>query len=216
MIKLFNLFQQFRHNRKTHWEKVYKKKTSNELSWYQDCPEVSLRLITSTRLGAECNIIDVGGGTSKLADFLLQQGYKNLTVLDISGSSIKKSRLRLGNKASKIKWIEADITNFNLEEKYDIWHDRAVFHFLTDSQDRKKYISALRRALKPDGHVIIATFSLSGPQKCSGLKIVRYSPESLHDELGNNFQMIEALDEVHLTPTKVKQNFIYCRLKKKA
>ncbi len=165
-----------------------------------------MRLIAATKIGIECNIIDIGGGASKLVDFLLQQGYKNLTVLDISGTSIEKAKLRLGDKAGNIQLIEADITHCNFEKKYDIWHDRAVFHFLTAPQDRKKYIKVVRQSLKPDGHVIISTFSLSGPKKCSGLKIARYSPESLLNEFGNDFKIIETLDELHITPTNVKQN----------
>ncbi|MCQ9205820.1 MAG: class I SAM-dependent methyltransferase [Omnitrophica bacterium] len=211
-----NLLQKLIHNRKTHWERAYKNQSSHKLSWYQDYPEISLRLIASTKVAAESNIIDIGGGASKLVDFLLQQGYKNITVLDIAGNSIEKAKLRLGGKANNVKWIETDITNCNLEIQYDIWHDRAVFHFLTNSQDRKRYIKTLKQSLKPNGNVIIATFSLSGPKKCSGLKIARYSPESLLGELGNDFKIIETIDEVHITPANAKQNFIYCHFRKRA
>jgi len=213
-MNLLELLQKFRYNPKSHWEKAYKNKSHDEVSWYQDYPDISLRLIASAKINSEGSIIDIGGGASRLVDYLLQQSYKNLTVLDISGNSIKQAKLRLGEKANEVNWIEADITNFSSQTKYDLWHDRAVFHFLTDSKDRKKYIDALKQSLKPDGQVIISTFSLSGPKKCSGLNIARYSPESLSKELGSDFKMIETVDEVHITPTKIKQNFIYCHFKR--
>jgi len=205
----------FKRNRKRHWERVYNKNKTDELGWYQDCPEMSLKLIAATGVGAHGNIIDVGGGTSKLAGILLDQGYRRLTVLDISGSSIEKAKLQLGEKSKQITWIEADVTQFDFTERFDIWHDRAVFHFLTDPVDRRKYVDSLNQALKPGGHLIISTFGLKGPPRCSRLNVVRYSAEALHNEFGDNFVMIETFDEVHNTPSKVQQNFVYCRFIKK-
>jgi 2-polyprenyl-3-methyl-5-hydroxy-6-metoxy-1,4-benzoquinol methylase len=205
----------FKRNRKQHWERVYKKIRPNELGWYQDYPEMSLKLITATGVGVDGNIIDVGGGTSKLAGILLDQGFMRLTVLDISRSSIERAKVNLGEKSKQITWIEADVTQFNFSESFDIWHDRAVFHFLTDPIDRRRYVDSLNQALKPGGHLIISTFSLKGPPKCSGLNIVRYKAETLHKEFGDNLLMVETFDEVHDTPSKVQQHFIYCRFMKR-
>ena len=213
-MKLFQLIS-LKHNRKQHWERVYKKNKLDELGWYQDYPEMSLKLITATGVSVDGNIIDVGGGTSKLAGILLDQGYMRLTVLDISGSSIERTKLQHGEKSKQITWIEANVTKFNFAESFDIWHDRAVFHFLTDANEKRRYVDSLNQALKPGGHLIIATFGLKGPPKCCGLNVVRYSAESLHKEFGDNFVMIETFDEVHYTPSKVQQNFIYCRFTKR-
>jgi SAM-dependent methyltransferase len=160
-------------------------------------------------------IIDVGGGTSKLAGILLHHGYMRLTVLDISARSIERAKANLGEKSKQIKWIEADVTKFNSLESFVIWHDRAVFHFLSDPIGRRRYVDSLNQALKPGGHLIISTFGLKGPPKCSGLNVVRYNAETLHKEFGDNFVMIETFDEVHETPSKVQQHFIYCRLMKR-
>jgi SAM-dependent methyltransferase len=215
MMKLSKLIP-FKRDRKMHWDRVYKKNPPTELGWYQAHPEMSLKMIAKTGIGLEGSIIDVGGGTSKLTGLLLDWGYKNLTVLDISGNSIERAKLQFGQKASLITWIEADITNFKFAEKYDLWHDRAVFHFLTDSQDRKGYVNSLKQALKRNGHVIISTFGLDAPPRCSGLRVARYSPETLHIELGDNFDLVESFDEVHTTPSGVKQSFIFCRFIKRA
>ena len=213
-MKLFN-FINFKYSGKEHWERVYNKNRTEELGWYQDYPEMSLKLIAATGVGGHGNIIDVGGGTSKLAGILLDKGYRRLTVLDISGSSIEKAKLQLGEKSKQITWIEADVTQFDFTERFDIWHDRAVFHFLTDPVDRGKYVGVLNQALKPGGHLIISTFGLKGPPRCSGVNVVRYSAETLHYEFGNTFVMIESFDEVHNTPSNVQQNFVYCRFIKK-
>ena len=205
----------FKRNRKNHWERVYQKHAPTEVGWYQAYPETSLKLINNTGVGHDGRIIDVGGGTSKLCEHLLHQGYKELTVLDISGNSIKKAKSQLAEKSSKINWIEGDVTRYGFKEHYDVWHDRAVFHFLTKTEDRKGYVNSLDQALKLNGHLIIATFSLEAPPKCSGLSVVRYSPETLQNELGDNFNLIETLVEDHATPSGVKQNFIYCRFIKR-
>jgi ubiquinone/menaquinone biosynthesis C-methylase UbiE len=215
MMKLFELLRPKRVP-KEHWQNVYQKETPEELSWYQDKPEMSLKLIAATGVGFDGNIIDIGGGTSKLAGLLVVQGYKEVTVLDIASRSIEIAKLRLGEQADKITWIEADATNYNFREKYDIWHDRAVFHFLTDSHDRKRYVDAVQQSLKAGGHLIIATFGLKGPRKCSGLPVVRYSPETMHKEFGNNFDLVETFVEVHSTPSKFHQEFIYCRFTKRS
>jgi 2-polyprenyl-3-methyl-5-hydroxy-6-metoxy-1,4-benzoquinol methylase len=201
----------FKRNRKDHWERVYQKHAPTVVGWYQACPERSLELIYNTGVGIDSSIIDVGGGTSMLSEHLLDQGYKKLAVLDISGNSIEKAKSQLGEKFSEINWIEADITKYSFKEQYDIWHDRAVFHFLTKAEDRKGYINSLNQALKLNGHLIIATFGLDAPPKCSGLSVVRYSPETLQNEVGDNFILAEALVEDHVTPSGVKQNFIFCR-----
>ena len=205
----------FKRNRKDYWERVYQKHAPTELGWYQAYPETSIKLINNTGVSHDSRVIDVGGGTSKLSEHLLHQGYKELTVLDISSNSIKKAKSQLGEKSSRINWIEGDVTRYGFKEHYDVWHDRAVFHFLTKTEDRKGYVNSLDQALKLNGHLIIATFSLEAPPKCSGLSVVRYSPETLQNELGDNFNLIETLVEDHATPSGVKQNFIYCRFIKR-
>jgi len=205
----------FKRNRKDHWERVYQKHAPTEVGWYQAYPEISLKFINNTGVGLDGRIIDVGGGTSKLSEHLLQQGYKELTVLDISSNSIKKAEAQFGEKSSRINWIEGDVTSYGFKEQYDVWHDRAVFHFLTKIEDRKGYVNSLNQALKLNGHLIIATFSLEAPPKCSGLSVVRYSPETLQNELGDNFNLVETLVEDHATPSGVKQNFIFCRFMKR-
>ena len=201
----------FKRNRKDHWERVYQKHSPAEVGWYQAYPERSLKLIHNTGSGIDSRIIDVGGGTSKLSGLLLDQGYKKLAVLNISGKSIERAKSQLGEKFNRITWIEADVTKYSFTQQYDIWHDRAVFHFLTETEERKAYINSLNQALKPNGHLIIATFSPDAPPKCSGLAVVRYSPKTLQDELGDNFNLAEALVEDHVTPSGIKQNFIFCR-----
>ena len=197
-------------NRKDHWEQVYSEKESTEVSWYQQHPERSLDLIKATGLDVSAAIIDIGGGASKLADFILDTGYNNLSVLDISHAAIEHARFRLGDRAEKITWLKQDITEFTSEVTYDIWHDRAVFHFLTDADDQASYVRAMSRALKLGAKAIIATFDLNGPEKCSGLDVVRYSAETMSDVLGDAFQLIETSTEKHITPSGSSQNFVYC------
>jgi len=206
----------FKRSRKDHWELVYQKHSSNEFGWYQIYPESSLKLIKNTRVGYDCRIIDVGGGTSKLSRCLLDQGYQQLTVLDISGYSLEKAKSQLGVESNRISWIEADAARHSFNAQYDLWHDRAVFHFLTKSKERKAYLDSLNQTLRLNGHLIIATFSLDAPQKCSGLSVLRYSPETLQKELGDNFNLVESFLEEHVTPSGATQNFIYCRFIKQA
>ena len=206
----------FKQNRKDHWERIYQKHSPTEVGWYQSYPERSLKLIYNTGADTDSSIIDVGGGTSTLAKHLLDKGYEKLAVLDISGNSIERAKSQLDEKSREINWIEADVTKYSFTEQYDIWHDRAVFHFLTKAEDRKGYITSLNQALKLNGHLIIATFSLDAPPKCSGLSVVRYSSETLQSELGDNFILEEAVVEDHVTPSWIKQNFIFCRFIKRA
>jgi len=196
---------------KTHWEGIYTTRSPTQLSWYQAHAEISLAIIARTGVGKDAHIIDVGGGDSLLVDELFGQGFSNLTVLDISSIALRKARERLKERPSLVTWMEADITEVNLvPHSYDLWHDRAVFHFLTRHEHRQRYISRVKQVLKPGGHLVIATFAPDGPAKCSSLEIVRYSPEELSAEFGNGFQLIEDCSETHFTPSGAQQKFIYC------
>ncbi|MEX2493238.1 MAG: class I SAM-dependent methyltransferase [Nitrospirales bacterium] len=197
--------------RKAHWEDVYRTTAADELGWYQTHPTMSLRLIESTSVQKTGNLIDVGGGDSTLVDHLLHQGFEHVTVLDISSSALEKAKARLGDRASLVTWIEGDVTGFRSSKTYDLWHDRAVFHFLTDEEDREKYREAMNMALGAQGQVIIATFAYEAPPTCSGLPVVRYSPEFLGLAIGNDFDLVESFEELHHTPGGTKQPFIYCR-----
>ena len=194
---------------KEHWASVYGSKPADRVSWFQPRLANSLKMIAQMEL-ASGRVIDVGGGASTLVDDLLERGFE-VGVLDISADALRVARGRLGKNAAKVRWIEADITQAELPAGcYDIWHDRALFHFLTDPADRKRYLAALRKALKPDGHVLIAAFSPSGPEQCSGLDVIRYSPDKLGKELGAGFKLVSSLEEAHRTPGGVVQNFVYC------
>lgn len=198
-------------NPKAHWENIYTTKPPTAVSWYQPEPRMSLDLILQTNPSPNARMIDIGGGASTLVDSLLAKHFLNVTVLDISSTAIQHARTRLGPLADRVTWIEADITSVSLPPAYyDLWHDRAVFHFLTRSADRARYIQAVQQAVKPGGHVIVATFALDGPSRCSGLETVRYSPDSLHDTFGSGYQLIESRNETHQTPFGTEQRFIYC------
>ena len=205
-------------DKKDHWEKVYSDKVSTEVSWYQQHPQQSLELIKATGVDTSARIIDIGGGASTLVDFLLDAGYQNLSVLDISHTAIEQAKSRLdqyaNGRADSVVWLEQDITRFAAEKPFDIWHDRAVFHFLTSEDDRSKYVNVMAGALKQGAHVIIATFGLDGPEKCSGLDVKRYSPETMSVVLGDSFQLVETREEQHITPGAGRQSFIYCRFKR--
>lgn len=201
-------------NKKDHWENVYQKKNVDEVSWYQAHPECSLRLIQSVKLKPTANIIDVGGGASKLVDYLLDEGYQNLFVLDISGQALKKAKERLGDRYRKVQWIESDVTEYYATKSYDLWHDRAVFHFLTNPEDRAKYLETMGRSLTASAYVVIATFALNGPEKCSGLPIERYNVASLKQTLGKNYQLLLSEEEIHQTPSGNPQQFVYCLFRK--
>jgi 2-polyprenyl-3-methyl-5-hydroxy-6-metoxy-1,4-benzoquinol methylase len=196
---------------KTHWEEVYETKESTAVSWFQKHPELSLQFIEGTGVDNSAQIIDVGGGASTLVDDLLNRNYQNITVLDISAAALQVAQTRIGSQANVVTWLEADITQVQLPQQfYDVWHDRAVFHFLTHAADRQKYVEAVMHSVKAGGHVIVATFGIDGPTRCSGLEIVRYNPVSLHDEFGNNFDLVHSTSEFHVTPFGTEQKFIYC------
>ena len=196
-------------DRKKHWGDVYQDKTPSELSWYQKEPKLSLELIRSTNAASNDAIIDIGAGTSVLVDYLKKEHYTNLTVLDISENAIAIAKKRLGESAKSINWIVSDITKFDVFQKFSLWHDRALFHFLTDPSDRGIYVKALINAIRPEGHLIIATFAIGGPKKCSGLEIVQYDSEKMKDEMGEDFELIEERKEVHITPDNKEQKFIF-------
>jgi ubiquinone/menaquinone biosynthesis C-methylase UbiE len=196
---------------KTHWERIYEKKGPKQVSWYQEHAQYSLQYIRNTGVQKTGHIIDVGGGASTLVDDLIADGFQNISVLDVSETALQLARQRLGSKASNVNWIEADITKADLpEDAYDLWHDRAVFHFLTQPTDRERYIDTVRRAVRPGGHLIVATFALDGPERCSGLEVMRYDPESLYSEFGTGFNLIDSTNETHHTPFGTEQKFIYC------
>lgn len=195
----------------SHWEDVYKTKTPTQVSWFQEHSRVSLQFIQRTGVDKTGRIIDVGGGASTLVDDLLADGFTQVTILDISGTALQAARRRLGVHASDVKWLQDDITQAGLPDQfYDVWHDRAVFHFLTQLEDRQRYVEAVRHSVKLGGHVIVATFAPDGPSRCSGLDVVRYSPTGLHGEFGKDFELIDSTRETHATPMGTEQNFVYC------
>lgn len=196
---------------KQHWETVHQAKAPTEVSWYQEHAARSMDFIRRTGVAKAGRIIDVGGGVSTLVDDLLAAGYTDVTVLDISAAALDVARSRLGAAAARVTWIEADVLHADLQAAYyELWHDRAVFHFLTDPADRDRYVDCAHRAVKPGGHVIVATFASDGPTQCSGLEVVRYDPESLHDAFGDEFRLVESAEETHVTPAGREQHFVYC------
>ena len=198
-------------DREAHWQNVYATKSEKEVSWFQENPAPSLELIAATGLSHDAAIIDVGGGTSRLVDGLLDQGFRRLTILDLSANALAGAKKRLGPRAEGIDWIAADVTAWEPSTTYDLWHDRAAFHFLTEPLDRDAYIARLSKALRRGGHAIIATFAADGPERCSGLPIVRYDPEGLARTLGSGFQLIESRRHDHLTPGGNTQRFQFSR-----
>ena len=202
-------------NRQAHWQNVYLTKGRDEVSWFREHLDTSLTLIAGTSVSTDAAVIDVGGGNSSLARDLVAKGFIDVTVLDISAAAIADSKERLGAKAEAVNWIVGDITEADLStDRFDVWHDRAVFHFLTDAADRRRYIALATRSVKPGGHIIIAAFSPDGPQKCSSLDVVRYSHETMHREFGSGFQLIKSVGELHHTPFGTTQDFIYCCFRK--
>lgn len=199
-------------DRTKHWETVYETKNPNQVSWTQETPKTSLEFIHSFQLEKTAKIIDIGGGDSKLVDYLLDEGFENITVLDISKKALEKAQNRLGEKAKKINWVVSDITEFEPNTTYDIWHDRATFHFLTTPEQISKYMDTARKSV--NGYLIIGTFSENGPKKCSGLEIKQYSEQKLTSELENGFEKLKCVTENHLTPFDTKQNFLFCSFKK--
>ncbi len=199
--------------RKEHWEEVYKNKGPGDVSWTQELPQTSLDFINSFSLAKSASIIDIGGGDSRLVDYLLDQQYENISVLDISEKAIEKAKLRLGEKAGKVKWIVSDVTEFQPETNYDCWHDRATFHFLTTLDDIDSYLKTARRAVNK--FMVIGTFSEKGPDQCSMLKVHKYSEQELQHQLENGFDKIKCITEDHITPSNIKQNFLFCSFMKR-
>lgn len=199
---------------KTHWDSVYRSRAPEQVSWYQAHPQRSAAMIERAAESAGTGIIDVGGGASTLVDFLIARGYEDLTVLDVSGEAITRAKRRLGERAARVTWIEADVTRFEPMRTWDVWHDRAVFHFLIDAPSRAAYRAALYTALRPGGQIVIATFGPHGPQRCSGLEVRRYEPQALHAELGAGLELLESSTELHLTPAGAEQQFVYCRFRR--
>ena len=196
-------------DKKQHWENVYDTKNDNEVSWYQENPTTSLNVITGIDLSKDAVIIDVGGGNSNLVGELQKQSFTNLSVLDISKKGLDRTKAKLGEKGEKIQWIVSDIIDFQPNQQYDVWHDRAVFHFLTVSEDITSYINLVSKSIKKGGYFILATFSKSGPLKCSGLDILQYNKEALLNYFSEAFHLINSFEEVHQTPFDTEQNFIY-------
>ena len=200
---------------KPHWENVYETKSAHEVSWYRPRLDVSLQLIDSVLTDPGSAIIDIGGGESTLVDDLIRSGRSDVTVLDISQAALDVTKARLGTSADSVSWIAADITTVDLGfGRYDLWHDRAVFHFLTRPEDRDAYIQRVRQAVKPQGYIVVATFGPDGPLKCSGLDIVRYDRNSLVGAFGNGFELLDTTAEIHKTPWDSEQEFVYCLMRK--
>jgi len=200
-------------NTRDHWEAAYSARQANEQSWFQSKPEKSLAMIQRAGVGPGSPVIDVGGGASNLVDFLLNDGYRDLTVLDISATAIHTARQRLGERAAGVQWMQQDVLTFVPPRRYAAWHDRAVFHFLTGEQDQRLYVDVLRCALQPGGGLVIATFAKDGPVKCSGLEVMRHDADSLKQVLGEGFHLEEEAIEDHLTPAGRIQRFGYYRFK---
>ena len=204
-------------NRREHWERVYSTKAADAVSWFQKHADLSLDWIRASGIAKTASLIDVGGGSSTLVDDLLHEGYSSLTILDVSAAALAGTKARLGAQAEAVAWIAADITEVDLPSRaFDLWHDRAVFHFLTASHDRAAYVSALLRALKPGGHMIVSTFAEDGPSLCSGLPVHRYSPSGLHAEFGSDFALVKHQREEHRTPSGALQRFVYCYFRRNA
>ncbi len=200
---------------KNHWENIYRTKQPGEVSWTQEFPQTSLNFIHDFKLPKTARIIDVGGGDSRLVDFLVDLGYTDITVLDISAKALERAGARLGNRADKVKWIEQDIREYKPDNLFDLWHDRATFHFLTAKEEISKYISIVKACVKVNGYIIIGTFSIQGPEKCSGLPVQRYSEHLLTEEFSGEFEKISCFTEDHITPFETKQNFIFCSFRRR-
>lgn len=198
-------------SRKPHWEGVHGASEPDQVSWWQPEPTLSLRLIEASGVSHADPIIDVGAGASTLVDHMLAAGYRNITVLDLSGAALGTVRERLEEQAKQVEFVEADLTTWTAQEDYALWHDRALFHFLTGPDDREAYRATMASALRPGGQAIIATFGPAGPERCSGLDVERYSAASLSAELGDAFELLDSVDDIHRTPWGAEQAFIFCR-----
>lgn len=194
-----------------HWDSVYTTRGSDHVSWFRPHLDRSLAFMDAAKIPLSASVIDVGGGASTLVDDLLDRGYSNVTVLDLSEAALQTARARLGKRAERVQWICGDVTEVHLPSRaYDFWHDRAVFHFLRDPVLRSRYVDAVRMSVKPDGHVVVATFGPHGPEKCSGLEVLRFTPEALHAEFGSDFTKVASSTETHITPWGAEQEFVYC------
>ena len=193
-----------------HWDQVYRSKGAGGVSWYQQTADLSLRMVAA-ECGTDFAIIDVGGGASTLVDGLLQAGYSDITILDLSRTALDLAQQRLGVLSQRVLWLEANVLTVELKPgSYDVWHDRAVFHFLTAAHDRSRYVEQVRHAVRPGGHVLIATFAEDGPERCSGLPVARYSADALHAQFGSDFRLIKSERQQHITPWGAPQAFTYC------
>jgi ubiquinone/menaquinone biosynthesis C-methylase UbiE len=202
---------------KEHWEEVYRSKAATSVSWFQEHARQSVKLIRQTGVAEDAHVIDVGGGASTLVDDLMAAGFANVTVLDLSEAALSSAKARLGDRARDIQWLVGDVTRLELPvHAYDVWHDRAVFHFLTAVEERVAYVRSVLRSVKPGGHVIVATFAEDGPEKCSGLPVMRYSADALHAEFGARFTLLRHEREEHHTPFGTVQQFIYCMCRREA
>ena len=201
-------------DRQAHWQAVYQGKAETEVSWFQEHPSTSLALIRDTGLDTEARIIDVGGGASRLVDHLIDEGWRNVTVLDIAPAALERSRRRIGDRATGVKWLAADVTQWMLPARFDLWHDRVVFHFLTEPAARVAYSAAMAGAVRNGGHAIIGTFAPDGPERCSGLPICRYDADGLAAKFAAQFQLVGTLSEDHVTPAGKVQRFMFCRLRR--
>lgn len=200
--------------RQAHWQNVYQTKSEQEVSWFQDKPSISLDLIRATGVGTDASILDVGGGASRLINSLLAEGFRSVAVLDLSEEALATSQRRLGAHAGRVSWIVADVTRWRPERGYDVWHDRAAFHFLTAPGDQAAYAERVRNAVNPGGHVIIGTFALDGPERCSGLPVVRHDAASLSAALGEPFTLVESVRHDHRTPGQNIQRFQFSRFQR--
>ena len=203
-------------NNKSHWENVFATKNPNEVSWTQKYPKTSMDYLESLNPSKTANIIDIGGGDSNLVDALLEKGYDNIWVLDISEFALERAKKRLGDKADKVHWIVSDITEFKPNVAFDFWHDRAVFHFLTEQESIDKYLAIINNVIADNGNFLLGTFSENGPLKCSGLEIKQYSENSMKKTFSENFEAVKCFTENHKTPFDTIQNFQFCGFKKKS
>lgn len=202
-------------DRHAHWEGVYRAKGEREVSWFQERPTISLELIHATGASLEDSIIDIGGGASRLVDALLDRGFGAVTVLDLSEKALETAKARLGAlRSAKVNWVAADVTSWRPQQTYNVWHDRAAFHFLTDPEDRAAYVEQALRAVRPGGHVIVGTFALDGPERCSGLPVVRYDSAAIGKILGPSFDLLETVTDAHKTPTEAIQRFQFSRYRR--
>lgn len=204
-------------DRQSHWDRVYATRPATQVSWFQTSPAPSLEMIGAAGVAPTASVLDIGGGASLLVDRLIDQGFQRISVLDVSAEALAASKARLGPRAAQVDWLVEDVTRWSpAPEAFDLWHDRAVFHFLVGEADRQAYVRALIQGLRRGGHAVLATFALSGPDRCSGLPVQRYSPETLQATVGASFQLVEAKAEAHRTPSGVTQDFVWGLFRKAA